>query len=182
MLYHLERCESSASRRFGGIAIVSRITSISLDEETAMISKQIPNFSGFVRDCLRRYWAEVTETVCLTLDEHKIGGLCRMRKERVCLECWPNGYPSKDDWKIFMHASKSPEREHVGMRSYDHPRESLALMIEARKDPQEWIQSRARFHNVAFDLTGVKIKGNAKPAQKPKKLTAFQRILLGFRA
>jgi len=159
----------------------SIITSISLDEETARISKQIPNFSGFVRDCLRRYWAEVTEPDCMTPDDQKVGGLCRMRKERVCLECWPDGYPRKEDWKIFMHASKPPERELVGIRGYDHPRESSPFMIEARKDPQKWIQSRARFVNVAFDLTGVKIKGNAKPAQKPKKLTAFQRILLGFR-
>ena len=35
-----------------------KVTTISLDEKTAQIAKQMPNFSHFVRECLLRHHAD----------------------------------------------------------------------------------------------------------------------------
>jgi hypothetical protein len=53
--------------------MMSIIKSIALDERTAQIAQDLPNFSHFVRECLYRHANPSTQPVCFV--------------------CWPNGNP-----------------------------------------------------------------------------------------
>ena len=94
---------------------MSLSTSIRLDDESRELVKDIPNLSHYVRGViksdprLRRIQKEehlpgyphALVTFC-----HPFGG------NHLCLVCWPDGAPSKDDWKYWskeqmMHRSRS---------------------------------------------------------------------------
>jgi len=70
------------------------IKSVSLDERTAQIAKELPNFSHFVRECLYRHAITVNSEVC---DRDSMGfrGIdrCNPMVQPVCFVCWPQGAP-----------------------------------------------------------------------------------------
>jgi len=85
---------------------MSPITSINLDEETKEISKKVGNFSGFVRECLRRWHAYETGTHIQ--QERPEGKKCYPRhKKGCCVICWPDGAPHHDDWMYYVDAWKT---------------------------------------------------------------------------
>jgi len=145
----------------------SIIASISLDPETKRIASQIPNFSRFVRNCLRRYHATLITPHCRAEDENIVGGLCIPSAKRVCLACWPNGPPDYPDWKIYSKSIKLlVHDEAVQDPTYLAAKQYPALHEQAR----QWVQEKAMEANPAMiDFTDIPIEGNAKRTKKPTK-------------
>jgi hypothetical protein len=76
-----------------------KVTTISLDEKTAQIAKQMPNFSHFVRECLLRHHASsLNQEGCGWSKQERFANRCvPIVKDRpVCFVCWPHGRPSQD--------------------------------------------------------------------------------------
>ena len=161
-------CHSSRTNpRFEGgkMSPGSIIASISLDPETKRIASQIPNFSRFVRNCLRRYHATLITPHCRAEDENIVGGLCIPSAKRVCLSCWPDGPPDYPDWKSYSRSIRFLVDE-----DEDYP--------ELHKQAREWVQEKAMEANPAnIDFSDIPIEGNAKRTKKPpKKRSILKRI------
>lgn len=76
-----------------------KITTVSLDEKTAEIAKQMPNFSHFVRECLLRHHASsLNRDECVYIRQERFSNRCvpRVKGRPVCFVCWPHGRPSQD--------------------------------------------------------------------------------------
>ena len=76
-----------------------KVTTISLDEKTAAIAKQMPNFSHFVRECLLRHHANsINRDECQYIRQERFANRCVpiVKGRPVCFVCWPNGRPSQD--------------------------------------------------------------------------------------
>jgi len=126
----------------------SIIASISLDPETKRIASQIPNFSRFVRNCLRRCRADPSVIV---------GGLCIPSSKRVCLSCWPDGPPDYPDWKSYSRSIRFLVDDEE-----DYP--------ELHKQAREWVEEKAKEANPdMIDFTDIPIEGNAKRSRKSTK-------------
>jgi len=164
MLDHGSRHQSLTHR-----GELMKVSSVSLCEETYPIAKSMPNFSSFVRECLRRWRNEqlsdqgrhlqpieilnnvtgISETICNPFSHN---GLCVM--------CWPHGGPKMEDWGEYRKSNVSSPA----------PR-SL-----------EWIQKKAeeRDHREAFHMTRFSFD-RAKPDQDRKtKRGLFARVLSVF--
>jgi hypothetical protein len=142
------------------------VKSVSLDPETDAIAGMIPNFSRFVRNCLRRYHATLITPICRTDEAHIVGGYCIPSAKRLCLACWPNGPPDYPDWKSFGRSIKFLEVDG----------EDFPLLLEQAR---EWVQEKAMEANPGMiDFTDIPMKGNAKPEKKVKaKKGIIARIL-----
>jgi len=138
------------------------VKSVSLDPETDAIAGMIPNFSRFVRNCLRRYHATIITPICRTDEAHIIGGYCIPSSKRLCLACWPNGPPDYADWKTYNLTMKLPDCDD-----------------ESFMNARDWIQEKAKEANPGMiDFTDIPMKGNAKPEKKVKaKKGIIARIL-----
>lgn len=82
-----------------------KITTISLDEKTAVIAKQLPNFSHFVRECLLRHHAQsMNRDDCPFNKVERFGNRCvpRVHQRPHCFVCWPNGKPSEELVKSYL--------------------------------------------------------------------------------
>lgn len=76
-----------------------KVTTVSLDEKTAQIAKQMPNFSHFVRECLLRHHANnMNRDECQYARQERFANRCVpiVKGRPVCFVCWPNGRPSQD--------------------------------------------------------------------------------------
>ena len=76
-----------------------KVTTVSLDEQTAAIAKSMPNFSHFVRECLLRHHASsVNQDDCNYVKQERFGNRCvpRVRGRPTCFICWPHGRPSQE--------------------------------------------------------------------------------------
>ena len=76
-----------------------KITTVSLDEKTAEIAKQMPNFSHFVRECLLRHHASaLNRDECAWIRQERFANRCvpNAKGRPVCFVCWPHGRPSQD--------------------------------------------------------------------------------------
>jgi len=150
----------------------SIIRSISLDEQTAVIAKSVPNFSRFVRECLLRYHAVEHEAGCPveSLGGALKNGFCTPGRGRFCLKHWPSGLPDLEDWKKFQDMMKcNPKRLY---ESYPECNlSSLELLSHGSKDEriQAWIQRQAERRNPAqINFAGMIVEGNAKYQKKVK--------------
>lgn len=162
----------------------SIIRSISLDEQTAVIAKSIPNFSRFVRECLLRYHAVDHEGICPTetIEGQLTHDLCVPAPGRLCLKHWPHGNPTLSDWKIFREMMETPDH-----RLYDSwPQQQLSRdefrgTKEERK--HQWIQHMAKLHNPAkIEFAGMVVEGNAPKRSKSKDRRSAIRRLRAFLA
>ena len=82
-----------------------KVTTISLDEKTAVIAKSLPNFSHFVRECLlRHHAASMNQDDCPFNKVERFGERCvpRVQHRPHCFVCWPNGKPSEQLVKNYL--------------------------------------------------------------------------------
>ncbi len=83
------------------------IRSVNLDEETIAISKKVGNFSEFTRECLRRWNAHTMGNVHIQQIRVPESKKCvPWLNAGMCLTCWPDGAPSKEDWKYYVELVK----------------------------------------------------------------------------
>jgi len=150
----------------------SIVKSVSLDPESANIARRIPNFSKFVRECLKRYAAlNGGEPICPVADLVDTLGqaFCVPARGRVCLKHWPDGPAPLHDWKEYRQMCEcDPDR----LLDY-------WPFLEAFPSggPEEWIAHRAQITNpplIEFD--DIKISGNAKPKKPAPKRSFLQRL------
>ena len=90
-----------------------KVTTISLDEKTSHIAKQMPNFSHFVRECLLRHHAsQLNQDSCGWTKQDRFGGRCvPIVKDRpTCFVCWPHGRPSQDLVTLYLRDHQDLER------------------------------------------------------------------------
>ena len=76
-------------------------TTVALDEETAELVDQIPNFSEWVRNQLRQEAGKAGVGTHTHDPKHRVRGKCNPMGKNPCRVCWPEGAPSKDDWLAF---------------------------------------------------------------------------------
>ena len=96
--------------------MVSIITSISLDPETAEIKDRLISHYGFskwIRECLRRHAAEQGEVQHSQDEEARIRGLCNGLLVPPCRVCWPQGPPSRDGWIDWRMGSETKPEPRV---------------------------------------------------------------------
>ena len=82
-----------------------KVTTISLDEKTAVIAKSLPNFSHFVRECLLRHHAQsMNQEDCPFNRVERFGHRCvpRVHNRPHCFVCWPHGKPSETLVKNYL--------------------------------------------------------------------------------
>jgi hypothetical protein len=77
------------------------ITTVALDEETAELANQIPNFSEWVRSQIRQEAGKAGVGTHSQDPKHRVRGKCNPMGKNPCRVCWPEGAPSKDDWLMF---------------------------------------------------------------------------------
>ncbi len=90
-----------------------KVTTISLDERTSHIAKQMPNFSHFVRECLLRHHAsQLNQDSCGWTKQERFGNRCvPIVKDRpTCFVCWPHGRPSQDLVTLYLREHNDLER------------------------------------------------------------------------
>jgi hypothetical protein len=125
----------------------SIIKTVSLDENSAKIAKELPNFSHFVRECLYRYASNISVGECTREKLDDFAGLCNPFTQPVCFACWPDG---------------SPPREKVRLYRQDN------LSIT-------WLQEQAKFANRdMIDLTNVNT--GKKTRKSPSKVGFFANL------
>ena len=102
------------------LGVGTRITSVSLDDETFHIKETLIKtygFSAWIRECLRRYAREhlnKTGDAVHTMDEeNRIGGLCNGLNPNLCPICWPDGRPSQKDWMGWVSGSSEKPRPEI---------------------------------------------------------------------
>jgi len=84
----------------------TRVTSVSLDEETYQIAKSMPNRSAFIRECFRRWHAMETST---HIHPNETNKCYPYSNNGVCALCWPDGIPSLDDWKYYRETGRGEQ-------------------------------------------------------------------------
>ena len=159
----------------------SRVTTISLDEQTEKIKNRIPNFSKFVRQCLLRWDAVSRSPNCPVkrINGSLVGNVCVPARTRICLKHWPNGPPLMDDWRRY--------RDMIEFDGYHQSRTRLLQAWDFLADydsPFDWIQDRAKAVNDdQIDFDDMELEGNAKPEndrrrkKTPKKRFSIVQLL-----
>jgi hypothetical protein len=112
---------------------MSVIKSVALDEKTAAIAKDMPNFSHFVRECLLRYHVNAeTFEGCINpyMEEGSPGWLDTGRcnpasKEYMCFSCWPNGRPPRHVIKEFT--SRVISLDQLDTKTMNHNRHLFTM-------------------------------------------------------
>ena len=83
------------------------IKTVSLDEKSAQLAKQMPNFSHFVRECLFRYASNFQAQECARDSLEEFEGKCNPFIAPTCFVCWPDGCPPKKSVRQFRQDSLS---------------------------------------------------------------------------
>jgi len=76
------------------------IKTVSLDQHTASVADDMPNFSAWVRGQLNAHQEAVSTKPCAFFQGVEI---CNGMKSPRCLLCYPDGPPSQKMWKEFIH-------------------------------------------------------------------------------
>jgi|TARA_Y100001951_G_scaffold85023_1_gene74712 hypothetical protein len=151
------------------------IRSISLDAETFQIAKTIPNFSKFVRECLRRHQNHEGK---LSMIHRQPGvfertGFCL--PSSLCPVCWIDGVATDHNFDLYM--GRDPQDRNRSSRSVD---ESINHPPTPYEGPEvgnrEWLLSTI---GAPFPISGIDAVGNAKP-QNRKKPSVLRKIVLKF--
>lgn len=158
----------------------NRIKSVNLCDETEPIADHIManggNFSRFVRECLIRYYAETKAGAFCPrkFDGEEEPPLCNPHQDRRCVTCWPAGKPTVDDWRNYRY---NGPKTTTHQRSYTQEGEWEVGDKYTREFPGSehfndhvWIYERALEVNPPlFDMKDLKIKGNAKSSNRPRR-------------
>ena len=137
----------------GAIVMSSIIKTVSLDENSAKIAKELPNFSHFVRECLYRYASNMSVGECTREKLERFKGNCNPFTQPVCFACWPNGAPPMNSVKQYIQ-------------------DNLSI---------EWLQEQAKFANRdMIDLTNVNTTPK-KREKRPSKVGFFAQIRAKYR-
>ena len=137
----------------GAIVMSSIIKTVSLDENSAKIAKELPNFSHFVRECLYRYASNMSVGECTREKLERFKGNCNPFTQPVCFACWPNGAPPMGSVKQYNQ-------------------DNLSI---------EWLQEQAKFANRdMIDLTNVNTTPK-KREKRPSKVGFFAQIRAKYR-
>lgn len=174
----------------------SIIKSISLDPEAAARAKKIPNFSRFVRECLRRHDQAMNPedpfSVCQVEGDELCNPFTPSNQGGRCLYCWPAGPPPKEDWSAYLYQCLMSETRirrysasegsapYLRGESYEKGDEYQFVLRAAHPHYQdrEWILQRARDTSPAlFDFEDMVIVGNAKPKPRKKRRSLIRRML-----
>ena len=154
------------------------ITSINLDEETKKIAKRVGNFSGFVRDCLRRWNAyDLGEHLQPERADIELGKKCFPNHKRgCCVLCWPDGAPRSEDWSYYCETGG---RVVVGKRIDSSP------IFEKRNYNNAWIEEKAREANIVKQFPIPKestFKHSRKSRSTPRGEGLIKRLLRALRS
>lgn len=147
----------------------SRVSSVSLTDETWEIAKSMPNFSSFVRECLIRWRYEAQVDKSRHLHPMQIGRNPRTNhieytvcyphsKLGLCLLCWPNGAPTSGDWKSWVSGWQYAHAER-GIRGDGQP---LKWILERA----EQNNTREAFHMTEFDFKRKNSAKTENPARR----------------
>lgn len=151
------------------------IRSISLDAETFEIAKTIPNFSKFVRVCLRRHQNHEGKS---SMIHRQLGlfervGFCMPNS--LCPVCWIDGVPTDYNWDLYM--GRDPKERNTTARSIEAQMNHPTIPYEGPEvGNREWLLSTI---GAPFPISDIDAKGNAKP-QKRKKPSVLRKIVLKF--
>jgi len=87
---------------------LSVIKSVSLDEKTAHIARNLPNFSHFVRECLLRHELGESRLECHWGKPKQFLGRCNPNtvNRAHCFICWPLGRPPKSGVSAFAYSGE----------------------------------------------------------------------------
>ena len=126
------------------------ITSINLDEETKEIAKRVGNFSGFVRECLRRWNAyDLGEHLQPERADIELGKKCfPAHKRGCCILCWPHGAPRKEDWTYYCETGGKVVTGSKKLQIKNQKGYTRTPIFETRNYNNEWIEEKAREANI----------------------------------
>ena len=167
----------------------SFIRSVNLDKTTDEIRKKVPNFSGFVRQCLNRYASQVNSqnqscnyTDSLILYEGKCNPLNASRP--ICFYCWPNGAPTRELVRAFRLNSdikKFIDQGPLMERSSEYVQKFGSVVYDPNIN-MEWLQNECYAHNsmlVQIDDHLTKESQESKPRPQKSKFSRILSILRG---
>ena len=136
-----------------GVEIMRIIKTVSLDEKSAQLANQMPNFSHFVRECLFRYSSNFQAQECTREGLDDFAGKCNPFIAPTCFVCWPDGQPPKEKVKQYRQ-------------------DKLSI---------DWLLEQAKFSNRELpDLTNVNHKKQELP-RSPSTLGFFASIRQKYR-
>jgi hypothetical protein len=129
------------------------IKTVSLDEKSAQLAGQMPNFSHFVRECLFRYASNFESQECSREGLEDFNGKCNPFIQPTCFTCWPDGCPPRDKVKQYRQ-------------------DKLSIT---------WLLEQAKFENRSLpDLTNVN-HAKQETAKSPSTLGFFASIRQKYR-
>ena len=149
------------------------ITSVNLDQESKEIADRVGNFSGFVRECLRRWNAfDLGEHMQPRREYQELGKKCfPYLKKGCCVLCWPDGPPTSEDWKYYCEIGGKVV---VGQTIDKNP------IFEKRNYDNKWIEEKARQNNLvpAFPIpTDKTFKHSRESSSPPRGEGLIKRLL-----
>jgi hypothetical protein len=151
------------------------IRSISLDAETFQIAKTIPNFSKFVRECLRRHQNHEGKLSMIHRQPgvYERNGFCMPNS--LCPVCWIDGVPTEYNFDLFM--GRDPKERNRTQQSVSEAMNNPPIPYEGPEvGNREWLLSTI---GAPFPISEIDAEGNAKP-QKRKKPSVLRKIVLKF--
>tara|TARA_R100001163_G_C5019272_1_gene162550 strand:+ start:307 stop:801 length:495 start_codon:yes stop_codon:yes gene_type:complete len=128
--------DSAVLRLLGtGVEIMRIIKTVSLDEKSAQLANQMPNFSHFVRECLFRYSSNFQAQECARDGLEEFDGKCNPFVAPTCFVCWPDGCPPKKSIRQFrqdnlsvswlLEQAKFANREMPDLTNVNHIKQEL---------------------------------------------------------
>lgn len=115
-------------------------TTVALDEETAELVEQIPNFSEWVRNQLRQEAGKAGVGTHTQDPKHRVRGKCNPMGKNPCRVCWPEGAPSKDDW-YYWRAGLIDEIDSSYQQRMKHFTQQAFTRDVSKKESSETIPS-----------------------------------------
>ena len=118
-----------------GVETMRIIKTVSLDEKSAQLANQMPNFSHFVRECLFRYSSNFQAQECSRDGLEEFDGKCNPFVAPTCFVCWPEGCPPKKAIRQFrqdnlsvswlLEQAKFANREMPDLTNVNHMKQEL---------------------------------------------------------
>jgi len=83
------------------------IKTVSLTPETFEFADRKPNFSKWVQEQLIKDSLARCEDIHVTHPSGRVKGLCNGLHQNQCLQCYPDGPPTREEWRAFRTAMSS---------------------------------------------------------------------------
>jgi len=114
------------------------ITSVSLDLRAKEISRRMPNFSAFVRQCCVRWASQQVADHADHIDMYDRGKCWPHSPRGLCFSCWPDGPPDSASWRSFTSGLDTSDGKGLN-RSHGDDWETVYDL--------KWIEEAAKTHN-----------------------------------